>query len=90
MAAAAEWFPTHGAAYRYTTGERHHDATTTVTRSEPFGKHVKRLIVLVKNGCDKRHSWAVSALAVGKMPRSLQNDEAPRVIFPRSTSKLRA
>jgi hypothetical protein len=67
-----------------------HGATFTITRREPLGKHVKRLTVLVKTGCDKRHSGAVSALAVGDVPRSLENDEAPWMIFPHSTSKLRA
>ena len=58
-AAAVDWFPTpwhRRSAYRPRDARQRHDAGTTLARDEPLGKHMKRLTVLVKHACDKRHT----------------------------------
>ena len=59
-----------------------HNATPTVASREPFGKHVKRLTVPVRNACDKRHTCHVFVLAVGDEWHSLHDHEVSWVRRP--------
>ena len=60
-----------------TSVQQRHGAALTVTRSKPSGKHGNQLRVLVKNGCDKRHTGRVSMRAAGDLCHSLHDHEAP-------------
>src|SRR5687767_923527 len=84
-AAAAGWspIPRHRIpACRGREVRQRHDATPTLPRGEPIGKHVKRLTVLVKNGCDKRHTTPDSAPSLSKARHSLDDREATRAPSP--------
>ena len=58
-------------AHRQREVRQRHDATSTVTRGEPLGKHMKHLSVLVEDSCDKRHTRRVSVRVIGDAQHSL-------------------